>query len=132
MSYRAHLNRARRLDLPLAWRLSSFRSCLVCSMWLVRRHQVLPKDWYEKELLEFYSEFFRISAACHKDSKLLMSAILLSEAIQDLDKRRDNYLIHIQVYQKRRIREKMKGIRMGSCVAWPYNGFLPDDWLQRS
>lgn len=130
MSFGAHLNRARRADLPLAWRFSSFRSCLVQCMWLVRQHQVLPEDWYEKQLLAFYHKQFSISIPGKATAEQADEGLLLA-AIRDLEGRRNQYLVRIRAYQKHRIREKHVGCRVGSRIAWPYNGFLPDEWFLR-
>ncbi|WP_400192535.1 hypothetical protein [Hymenobacter sp. B81] len=132
MSYRNYLNRAQRADLPLAWRLSAFRSALLSCHWLLQQQQKQSIKRYLPEMVEFYKAYFGIPSPNDPAPQWPPDDSGLVGAIQDLEKRRRHYLQRMQVYQRRRIREKGCGRRLGSRVAWPYGGFLPDEWVLRT
>jgi hypothetical protein len=128
MSYRASINRARRADLPLAWRLSSFRSALLSCQGLLRQQENRPKEFFARALLPYYHAHFGLPNPPAGLGPLPADDRSLLAAIQDLERRRNQYLQRLEEYRRQRIREKSGGRRLGSRLAWPYGGFLPDEW----
>lgn len=101
-------------------------------MGLLRQHQLLPRNWYERQLLAFYNEQFELSGLGRMQESNLAADLLLQKATEDLERRRNIYLVRFRLYQKWRIQEKVGGRRIGSLLAVPSHGFLPDEWLPHS
>lgn len=114
MSFQTYARKVRKIDLPFKSRRSAFRSCIERYHWLIKR--------------KFNSTYSRYSNHFGFDADVPDAGVRLSQAMDALEKERNLFLEQLRLFDKKRIREKMRGRRSPSKSA--VEALYKCDWFE--
>ncbi len=114
MSFHTYARKVRKIDLPFKSRRSAFRSCIERYHWLIKQ--------------KFLATYSRYSKHFGFDSDIADSGDRLSQAMDALEKERNLFLEQLRLFDKKRVKEKMRGRRFPSKSA--VEALYKCDWFE--